>query len=532
MRLKHTALILTAGFLLMPTLLWSQFPGMGGSGGGGMPGMGGFNPEMLFDRFAQGKDVIRRADLDERGQRFFDRMAPMMGATNGELTREQFRRGMNTGMQMLQSGQLPQGMNFGRPGGGPGGEGQDRDQRTDARFQQYDRNQDGVLSNDELSDTLQAERDKYDANHDGTIDLNEYRAYIQARRDNPSGDNRGGPGGALGMLGGLPQLPRPGAEERERPTMYRAGSLPRDFPYARLDTDLDGQVGLYEWKAGGMRIGDFLGMDLNSDGFMTVDEYYRWKKRGEEEARKSMGLTGLAMNGRGPGGGGRPGGGGFTPGMGGPGAPGGMGAGMFGGGSGGFGMGFPGTGSGNFNPGGGFGVGLPGRDYGGGRSDRGSGTGMPMTFSLGGDNRGNWGGGNFGGGMPGMIRGYGGPGSSGMGGFTPGGGGFTPGGGGFTPMGGMGGQPGAFTPGGGGGMGMAMPGRFGQPGGDQGRGEIGGPRRDRGQGGPPGMDGGPRRDRVPGGPGMDGGGGPRPGSDRGQGGDRGPGGRRFPGGGG
>src|SRR5262245_53997079 len=137
MRIKHSALILTSGFLLMPTLLWSQLPGMGGGGapgggpgafgGGGAPGMGGFNPEMLFDRYAQGKDVIRRADLDERGQRFFDRMAPMMGATNGELTRDQFRRGMAQGMQMLQSGQLPPGMNGGRPGrpGRRGREGQD-----------------------------------------------------------------------------------------------------------------------------------------------------------------------------------------------------------------------------------------------------------------------------------------------------------------------------------------------------------------------------------------------------------------------
>ena len=33
MRMKHTALLLTAGFLLMPTLLWSQLPGPGGFGG-------------------------------------------------------------------------------------------------------------------------------------------------------------------------------------------------------------------------------------------------------------------------------------------------------------------------------------------------------------------------------------------------------------------------------------------------------------------------------------------------------------------
>src|SRR5262249_41428412 len=237
MRIKHSALILTAGFLLMPTLLWSQFPGMGGgppgtgrggfsgqgSGGSGM-GSGGFNLEFLFDRYAQGKDVIRRADLDERGQRFFDRFAPMAGVSNGEMTREQFRQGMAKGMQMFQSGQLPGAMTSGPPAAGPGGLGgpgldqQDRDRRIEQRFQQMDLNQNGVLEFDEMSDNLKAERDKYDLNHDGVIDLNEYKAYIQARRDSQSqsGDNRGGGIGLPGLPGLPPQLPPSDSEDRQR----------------------------------------------------------------------------------------------------------------------------------------------------------------------------------------------------------------------------------------------------------------------------------------------------------------------------
>src|SRR5579883_2529966 len=44
MRAKHTALILTAGFLLIPTLTWSQGPGGGRPGGnwGGDQGGRGF----------------------------------------------------------------------------------------------------------------------------------------------------------------------------------------------------------------------------------------------------------------------------------------------------------------------------------------------------------------------------------------------------------------------------------------------------------------------------------------------------------
>ena len=48
MRAKHTALILTAGFLLIPTMSWSQFPGGGGFGGGGPGGFGGGAPGGTF----------------------------------------------------------------------------------------------------------------------------------------------------------------------------------------------------------------------------------------------------------------------------------------------------------------------------------------------------------------------------------------------------------------------------------------------------------------------------------------------------
>src|SRR5262249_31599254 len=153
--------------------------------------------------------------------------------------------------------------------------------------------------------------------------------------------------------------------------IYRAGNLPRDFPYARLDTDLDGQIGLYEWKASGMRISEFLAMDLNGDGFLTVDEYYRWRKQTQEEAAKRMGLNPAAMaNGRGPGGRGGPGMGNGMMGSGG---------GMFAMGNGGFGMGGGGFGMGGGGFGGpGMGFGGGGRNFGPGSNDRGPGM---MSFA-------------------------------------------------------------------------------------------------------------------------------------------------------
>ena len=71
----------------------------------------------------------------------------------------------------------------------------------DERFKQMDRNGNGVLEFDEMSETLQAERDKWDTNKDGFIDLAEFKVYVAARF--PQGMGQGGqPGGAF--PGGLP----------------------------------------------------------------------------------------------------------------------------------------------------------------------------------------------------------------------------------------------------------------------------------------------------------------------------------------
>jgi hypothetical protein len=62
--------------------------------------------------------------------------------------------------------------------------------------------------------------------------------------------------------------------------VYRAGNLPLDkLPpwFAQLDTDRDGQIGLYEWRRAGKPLEDFRAMDRNNDGFLTVEEvlYYQ-----------------------------------------------------------------------------------------------------------------------------------------------------------------------------------------------------------------------------------------------------------------
>lgn len=73
----------------------------------------------------------------------------------------------------------------------------------EARFRRLDRNGDGLLSADEMSNDLLREREQWDTNHDGFIDLNEFKAFIQAqmaRNQQPVGG--GGSGSATGGFGG------------------------------------------------------------------------------------------------------------------------------------------------------------------------------------------------------------------------------------------------------------------------------------------------------------------------------------------
>jgi hypothetical protein len=271
-----------------------------------------------------------------------------------------------------------------------------------------------------VAEALASEFDKYDLDHNNMIDLPEFKAYMKARR----GDARN------------PNAPDAAADEekKKRPTVFRAGNLPNDFPYAMFDTDGDGQIGLYEWKAAGKRLGDFLAMDLNNDGFLTVDEYYRWKKNNDEKNGVSGGSQ-FARGGRGmqgmPGGNlmamnmnGMPGGMNFDRPM----IPGGFGGGDRQRGPGGFGSGGGDRqrGPGGFGSGGELGMAMPGRfggdQYGGGQRNFGQFPGMGMggdQYGGGQRNRGQFpGGGNFGGGggaMPGFNPGVGGP-------FTPPGG--------------------------------------------------------------------------------------------------------------
>jgi hypothetical protein len=65
-----------------------------------------------------------------------------------------------------------------------------------------------------------------------------------------------------------------GYDEDARPVVYRAGKPAPGLPdwFVRLDTDFDGQVGLYEWKVSGRSLEEFGVIDRNGDGLITAEE--------------------------------------------------------------------------------------------------------------------------------------------------------------------------------------------------------------------------------------------------------------------
>jgi Ca2+-binding EF-hand superfamily protein len=299
------------------------------------------DPAERWNQMTGGKDVWVRSQItDQRQQFFFDMMARGLNVTNGQITRDQYMQWSQQMRQRFQNGGFGRG-NFGngpggpQQGGGPGGAqagpggGFNPDAMAEILFRRFDKNGDGLLNYDEMPPALQAERDKWDKNKDGMIDLNEFKEFMKGRSDMIRSEMGGAfsgapPGSAAGAMPMLPTAPEQPVEEETKRVVYRAGKLPKDLPpwFTQYDKDGDGQIGLYEWKATGQPLRDFLAMDRNGDGFLTVEEVLAY----QAQQKKGNGGNGMmAGNSPSPGGGfGGPRGGGGPGGFGGP-PPGGFG---------------------------------------------------------------------------------------------------------------------------------------------------------------------------------------------------------------
>jgi Ca2+-binding EF-hand superfamily protein len=252
-----------------------------------------------------GKGVIVISEItDPRRQGWFQNIAQAAGATNGQLTKDQFITGfqqMRSNFSRGRGGPQQQGPGPG-PSGTPGPGGQapaagtaELEQQAELDFRRRDRNGDGVLNEDEMPRSLQAEWRQWDKNGDGVIDLQEYKAYYVSRMQQRQQNQ--GSGGAIITDGALPI----DQQEEKKAPVYRAGKLPKGIPawFEQLDTDKDGQIGLYEWKRSGKPIELFLAMDRNKDGFLTIQEVMRYEKLHPSKPTNPQGTQNVASDGSG-----------------------------------------------------------------------------------------------------------------------------------------------------------------------------------------------------------------------------------------
>jgi Ca2+-binding EF-hand superfamily protein len=249
----------------------------------------------------------------------FDMFAKQMNVTNGQITRAQFTQGAEQMRSMMGGGGMGgfgggRGPGSGGPGGGMGAgmTPQQQDEFAVDRFRRADKNGDGFLDQSEMSDRLKPTFHQYDTNKDGMLDLNEYKGYMKsfftqqstaesaAAAVNFSTDGKMGisltPGGSAAPEAATQQ------EEDARATVFRTGKLPKDIPnwFEQIDTDKDGQIGLYEWVKAGRAVDDFRAMDRNDDNFVTIDELMAYVRNGSKSVSSGTAVATASPGGNGP----------------------------------------------------------------------------------------------------------------------------------------------------------------------------------------------------------------------------------------
>lgn len=292
--------------------------GKGQGGFGGLPGMqflqgkGGsfsFNPldgiakdpARMFEMMSRGRGYVLISEI--RSQNIKDALteyAQKAGISGGQLNRDQFVGFGQDVKTRLDNGTLKAPtFQFGGPGQGgmafpiPQGGGaldpaEAMKKLAEDEFKRRDTNGDGILNRDEMPEALKNELAKWDKNRDNLIDQEEFRAYFNSRLQGGGNEKTQTP---LTIIIDEDDLD-------QRPTVFRAGNLPKGLPqwFAELDTDKDGQVALWEWRRGGKPIEEFSAWDRNEDGFITAEEVLRNMDQERAAASKKIGSVASASS--------------------------------------------------------------------------------------------------------------------------------------------------------------------------------------------------------------------------------------------
>ncbi|MFO0799574.1 MAG: EF-hand domain-containing protein [Gemmataceae bacterium] len=138
---------------------------------------------------------------------------------------------------------------------------------ADRLFRVLDRDGSGELEPPEWTDRLRADARRADADGNRRVTAEEYREYFDFR--------------VAEVLEG--QAKAADAQAKAATTAARKGGLPAWFD--QYDKDMDGQVGLYEWRLSGRPLADFRAMDLDGDGLLPPEEYHRYVRLAEAAAK-------------------------------------------------------------------------------------------------------------------------------------------------------------------------------------------------------------------------------------------------------
>jgi Ca2+-binding EF-hand superfamily protein len=322
----HLYLLVGLVILIVGPAVFSQ-PNPSQWGGKDKMRMGGRDPDAFWNSISQGKETIdiNNIQLPGRmammGDMFRERWKTFLeskGINDGIMTKALFDEYQEDARAKMQQA-FGKGV-FGKGGMGKGGgdasapavDPKAEDARIDAeakmRFAMLDQNKDNFIDREEARFARGTLRDfdRWDANHDGKISLDEF---IEAYRDEQAQYGRGS---RAANNGAIIQPGEDVQEEDKRPVVYRAGKLPKELPpwFAEYDKDKDGQVGLYEWKAAsGKSTSEFVEMDANGDGFLTVEEVLRHQKATGKDKQATPGINAVAGGPNGMPWGGMPGGG-------------------------------------------------------------------------------------------------------------------------------------------------------------------------------------------------------------------------------